>query len=109
MTLNETWENQLRMSGWVAENYDGTVSVGRLKRRWLLEHRFTKSLLHNCFFCDYASKDGMFLNCGACPAFGDKKVRGGCENSKSYSWNRKPKAFYAKLVELNKKRLEQAK
>ncbi len=108
MTLDETWENQLRMSGWIAENYDGTIHPSDMKKTWLRSHRFTKKRMFNCFFCDYASRKSQpLLDCSNCPAFSNKSNKCGCEIYHTYNWDTKPKAFYAKIVELNKKRLRQ--
>ena len=101
MTLNKTWEECLRMWKWIAKVHkDGNGDVERLKRKWLKEHGYKPSGIHEqCFFCNAARN-----NCPKCPG---KQVSKSfdCTKRPTYKYDEKPKAFYRKLVELNKKRL----
>ncbi len=105
--LDRTWKNCLRMWKWIARKYNDTVPVWDLKAEWLKKNRFTKDILCNCFFCQYAGTSPWGPNCKKCPG---KLVnnRFSCEAYDSYHWRYKPKAFYRKLVELDKKRRSNA-
>lgn len=108
MTLNKTWKECLRMWKWIAEVWKPEMEVVSLKKQWLREHGYgTINLRNDCFFCEYMinNRDIMSIRCEPdCP--------GGLVNSRfscvrlSYDYAEKPKAFYRKLVALNKKRLE---
>lgn len=110
--LDQCWKNQLRLSGWVADVYDGTVDVLALKRKWLKRHRFTKPVIAHCFFCQWAKEHGekdfqyTITGCPQCPGrLVDPRFM--CGNWR-YSYDIYPKEFYAKLLQLNRKRLKQA-
>lgn len=113
MTLNKTWIECLRMWKWIAEVWKKGNLVGDLKRQWLREHDYKKISL-SCFFCEYDINPPRDLEsaaigltnggCSHCPGcFVDPGFT--CDHA-DYAWDYKPKAFYAKLVQLNKKRLE---
>ncbi len=121
--LDRTWKNCLRMWKWVSENLpkgfsvlDGDqkgVVVESLKVQWLKNHRFTVDLSSECFFCEYAwkqyhktpshkpTRDG-WPECDFCPA---ALVEPGfnCFDP-AYRFDHNPKAFYCKLVALDKQR-----
>ena len=104
MNLEDTWTNCLAMWKWIAEQVKSGeadyTDAGRLKRQWLVEHKYVYIYL-NCFFCDYVKGYGN-INCEKCPgALVDKSFR--CGNI-LYDYICKPIKFYEKLVELNKKR-----
>jgi hypothetical protein len=105
MNLNETWKLCLQMWKWVAKNYNGSISVNYLKERWCEEHDFAgdKQPENSCFFCDYVEERGRD-ECELCPG---RKVDPDfdCYDEK-YSFDCKPKEFYKKLVQLNKKRMK---
>ena len=93
--LDRCWKNCLRMWKWIAENWKSGIDVDIMKEQWLRSHKFS-NLYNNCFFCNYAS------DCDRCPATIINK-RFHCMNTTYHFW-RKPKAFYAKLSELDAKR-----
>jgi hypothetical protein len=105
MTLNKTWEECLRMWKWVSDGRRTRCTcISDLKERWAEIHGYSDVRL-NCFFCDLIPEneatDGE--TCLACPG---KQVDPDFDcMTPEYSFVSKPKAFYAKLVELNKKRL----
>jgi len=109
MNLNDTWENCLAMWKWIAKNAN-KASVFMLKARWLHRHGFNaNSIFNNCFFCEYAKHhrggagyENMKHGCRNCP--GIKVDRSFDCAHKDYNFQRKPAAFYKKIVELNKKR-----
>jgi hypothetical protein len=83
---------------WVSENYEKYSNVHRAKGAWLVDNGYPE-LIHGsaCFFCLYTDP------CCGCPA---RQVDDDfhCVNSEGYDYLAEPKAFYAKLVELDKKR-----
>lgn len=106
LTLNQTWRLCLKMWKWIAKQIrDGSkLSVDKLKRKWLKTH--TKDAITNdCYFCEYdqlhsTKRDGP--NGCNCPGNRIEKDFG-CMNS-DYHFEHKPLKFYAKLLELDKKR-----
>ena len=102
--LDRYWKNCLRMYKWVAEQYDGTISITMLKHEWLRAHRFKKRVLAYCFFCQWAGEHGQRdfdakKGCPECPgALVDARFK--CGNVR-YDYSRKPKAFYAKILRLD--------
>lgn len=107
--LDRTWKNCLRMWKWISEVYDDTVGVGSLKIQWLDEHGFTRDIDSDCFFCEYQAIHGGGIRhyrgkdfCEHCPGgYISKSFNCFCPN---YHYGTKPKAFYAKLLELDTKR-----
>lgn len=110
--LNRCWKNCLRMWKWISENLsDGftglswdekKVVVNGLKAQWLQEHRFTREIDRDCFFCNYANtKRGCY---DFCPGrLVDKQFHCNPPSGKdSYAGN--PKGFYRRLLELDAKR-----
>ena len=113
LTLDETWTLCLRMWKWIAgEVKKGSrEDVDDLKAEWLEDNNFEDEYFANdCFFCGYVEErtgktpypdEGG--TCALCPAKKVAEFFGCCEDE--YHYSGKPLAFYAKLVELNKKRL----
>ncbi len=112
LTLAQTWRKCLRMWKWVAENEAGENGSERLKEMWLNRHE-PRALEHNCYFCQYAAErfeerpyewreDTVETYCRYCPARLVAR-RFQCEDT-PHDWIHNPRAFYRKLVELNKKR-----
>ena len=106
--LDICWKNCLRMWKWIAENWRSFDYVPVMKREWLDTNGFGK-LDEDCFFCDYAEK---FANdddddlCAKCPPrLIEPKFD--CHDI-GHRWHADPKAFYAKLVQLDKKRRGEA-
>ncbi len=105
--LDRCWKNCLRMWKWVSENYENHTSVATLKRDWLKRHRFRKHILSYCFFCQWADRHGeekfiAEIGCLHCPGrLVDARFK--CGNIR-YDYNSNPKAFYRKLLALDKKR-----
>lgn len=111
LTLNQTWKYCLQMWEWIAKQVAKAIKEGRswdiedLKEEWMKNHpRFDGEIDHNCFFCEYdEQRDGC--NCEFCPLrlISKRFQRLHCAN-KSHDFKHKPLKFYAKLLELNKKR-----
>ncbi len=101
MNLNDTWTNCLKMWKWISEQDGNAID---LKEQWRTEHGFGR-IIGNCFFCDHAGLDrDAMLDCTKCPGvLIDKHFH--CSRA-DYFYLKKPKAFYKKIVELNKKRLK---
>lgn len=109
LTLNQTWRECLKMWKWIVEQIDfktfhkiknKTRYIERLKREYLKSINLDNVIMMNCFFCEYDDKHED--ECQSCPgrlAVPDFR----CIN-KSYSWSSCPDKFYAKLLELDKKR-----
>ena len=102
LTLNQAWRLCLKQWKWIVENLDDEHGPEELKVAYL--HKFGKGvrLCLNCYFCEYDA-NADFGGCRNCPG---KLVerRFHCNTNKSYSWRLNPRAFYAKLLELDKKR-----
>jgi len=113
MTLDKTWEECLRMWKWidseVEESYDDESPVEALKEDWMEKHGH--DIVYNCFFCEYAKvksgvKNFYYGNDAChdfCPVLEVDPDFDCCDDDCNFESN--PKAFYRKLVELNKKRL----
>lgn len=100
MNLDKTWEECLRMWKWIVENLDDTNCVEELKVQWLDKNGYD-DLRHECFFCEVAGRCGYgSTNCNKCPARDVDPDFNCCFTE--YDYELYPKAFYAKLVELDK-------
>ena len=105
--LDRTWKNCLRMWKWISETRKPGMNVCDLKDQWLKENHFTRKIEWECFFCEWAITHGqdcadMYQGCPHCPGT-MVSSRFKC-SVKAYRFDRNPKAFYRKLVELDKKR-----
>ncbi len=107
--LDRCWKNCRRMWTWIIKNLPegfSEFSIGRksnilitLKEQWLNQHRFTRDVENNCFFCDYAGDSGCF-NCPGSlvnPEFRCYRcgIGGDCH------WIINPIAFEAELARLD--------
>jgi len=100
LTLDETWEQSLAMWKWISRQWTrGRRDVLALKEEWLKKQGYGESeVLRDCFFCQACREI-----CSNCPAvLIDSSFD--CIGT-DYSYHDAP-AFYAKLKELNKIRLE---
>jgi len=96
MKLEQTWIEQLKMSGWIAEQAVATgQGVLTLKTQYVQSHGLF--LDNNCFFCDYAHEHGGCIS--ACPARLVKPDFHCCEEA--YNYGAKPVEFFAELKRLN--------
>ena len=103
LTLNETWEQCLKMWRWIVRQ-PYPKCVGELKKEWLEKNGF-KDVDDDCFFCDYANR---YSGCEmSCPA--DKIDKSFCCGDYDYHWSHKPAAFFRKITQLNEKRLARRK
>ncbi len=102
--LDRTWKNCLRMWKWVSENWTRGDDVDTMKNEWLRAHKFTRDMYNNCFFCQYMDEHRNQTKHGSCDGCPGTLVssRFHCMNT-TYCFT-KPKAFYRKLVSLDKKR-----
>jgi len=103
--LDTCWKNCLRMWKWIAENYTDGDEVCELKDQWLRDNGFRKVAL-NCFFCHYDRDERIAGEriCKHCPGvLVDSKFH--C-NDIAYDYTYSPNEFYAKLLQLNAKRLK---
>lgn len=110
LTLNQTWRKCLKMWKWIVENLNKDEDVDELKDRYVEEKlKGDVDIYNGCYFCDWNSQQGIYTDpldslpaCSQCPGvLVSPKFR--CEG-KSYCWHTKPRAFYRKLLELDKKR-----
>ena len=99
-TLNQTWKYCLKMWKWIAEQVqkNNVWYIEELKQQWLQEHKFSKNLCNNCFFCDYNEQD----DCSGCPGKLVTKSFDCCNHA--YHFVHSPIKFYKKLLQLDKKR-----
>jgi ribosomal protein S14 len=109
LTLDETWELCLKMWKWIDEGTNGNEynldsPVEELKGVWLDGHHIDE-ITGDCLFCSYKHSHGgdALDDCSKCPA---KKVdKSFTCLSEECNYKYRPRAFYRKLVALNKKRL----
>ena len=103
LTLEKAWTECLRMWKWVAKHHDEYVDVNEAKLQWLYDNGYeNREVDGNCFFCEYDTQIWLRKNCYNCPG---KCICKSFDCGKpSYHYRIKPKAFYKKLVELDKKR-----
>ncbi len=113
--LDRCWTNCLKMWKWVSETYDGTQAVSTLKWEWLKSHGFRKNIEANCFFCHWHNEHGggmlefgEITICTNCPGVYVSKSFC-CQSYLTYKYDEQPKAFYRKLLALDKKRCNHAK
>lgn len=103
LTLNKSWELCLKQWAWIAKQIRAGDDryINTIKEAWLKEKGF-KNIYADCFFCEYTypSKSG----CNVCPGRKIDKTFD-CENIE-YDYENKPLKFYAKLKELNRKRMK---
>ena len=107
LTLDMAWDLCLNQQwDWIkAEIEAGSkLSVNALKDQWMEESGY-EDVGELCFFCEYAGQQlSIDSLCENCPgALVDPEFR--CYHSK-YHFGKKPLAFHAELVRLNKIRLE---
>lgn len=105
--LDRTWESQLSMSRWFAEQGD----AGGSKWKWLKKNHFRKPRKNDCFFCQYSIDHGGTVGdkckttCRNCPGrLADPRLEMYWCQSRRRSWSTNPKAFYRRMVGLDKKR-----
>ncbi len=105
--LDRSWKNCRRMWRWISENLpekflefgceEKKKCIDRMKNKWLKDHKFTKPIMNNCFFCEYDKRHGN--TCFSCPATKiDKSFHcGGNETS----WRFNPVEFYHRILVLD--------
>lgn len=110
LTLDRAWKLCLEQWKWIIEQLDkgSKEDIEVLKVRWLKLKGLATSPCAECFFCEYAKQNNGRLSwaarCVDCPAVLVSPVFS-CQK-KSYHYKYHPRAFYKKLLTLNKKRLE---
>jgi hypothetical protein len=111
LTLDQTWEQCLAMWKYVSRQCKGKKrdwcvgNVNSLKVLWLSKNGIEEDeITQDCFFCDRTSPNGSIdYWCSKCS--GRKLDPSFYCMDKDYHFERSPRAFYAKLKELNKIRL----
>ena len=98
--LDRCWKNCLRMWKWIANKWKRGDDIEKMKSEWLKLHRF-RPVYNGCFFCAYTTTNDC-EDCDLCPGYLVNK-RFHCCNE-TYFYSRHPKAFYRKLLALDKKR-----
>lgn len=101
-TLDEIWDSCLKLWKYIA-NSKKRINVSTLKKEWFVKNDLQNiDIMNYCYFCEYSEGD-----CGKCPAvLVDSTFDCMCDE---YSCFYERKKFYAKLKELNKKRLKNGK
>ncbi len=107
LTLNQAWTLCLKQWKWIIEQLDAgnKDSADFLKGKWIRQNGYKSTIMGNCFFCEYARQhDGCELSCPA------RLVNKGffCRTL-SYEYDDKPREFYKRIFELNKKRKKEQK
>ncbi len=107
--LDRCWKNCLRMWKWISENWARGMTVDTMKEDWLARHRFKRGVYNDCFFCEYMDEHREQTKHGTCDGCPGALVsrRFHCMNA-THCFT-KPKAFYAKLLQLDAKRKQIAK
>jgi len=110
LSLDETWDECLKMWKWISENYRFFASpffnTEKAKDYYLTNIRKAiKKPNADCFFCDYVDqeyREGGLSKCSSCPGrLVDDKFH--CVDE-LYSYTNHPVKFYKKLVSLNARR-----
>ena len=118
LTLDETWRLCLSMWRWIIKKLriNPELDIEELKDEWLEKHYPQIDLMSSCFFCEYdyqrrlKSKAKRFWDCPFCPMrIVDKSLKAFCCLNTDFWYEKKPIAFYNKLVSLNRKRLAKRK
>lgn len=101
LSLERTWKKCLRMwKEMIEKHWERGMKGSDLKRIYFEIHPKIAEPESGCYFCDY--NDRRTNNCEHCPGvLVNKKFH--CHNT-PYHYHWKPKAFYRKLLELDKKR-----
>jgi len=102
LSLERTWTKCMAMwEEMIEKHWKRGVNGEDLKDLYLANHRRMAMPRNMCYFCDYAfTRRGH--DCNSCPGrLVDKNFD--CYKP-SYYYQGNPKAFYRKLVKLNKKR-----
>lgn len=108
LTLNQTWTLCLRMWKWIDEQIGkgDRTDIDMLKYQWLKKNNYELGKIEeDCFFCERninLNDGGGYPNCKDCPGVLVNK-RFACMN-KTYHYTTKPRKFYQKLLQFNKKR-----
>jgi len=103
LTLNQAWTLCLKQWKWIIGELDKGDEGGirTLERVWCEKHKYEK-ICSDCFFCEYNNGRS---GCAFCPAkIIDKNFNCCCVGE--YNFFDNPRAFYAKLLSLNEKRLK---
>lgn len=107
LTLNQTWKYCLVMWKWIAGQIEqgSTSTIDTLKAQWLRRHPRFGEIYNNCFFCEYLNQHPTNKK-GDCPTCPGRLVNRqfNCMDNATYNFGKKPLEFYAKLLELDKKR-----
>lgn len=108
LSLEQTWQKCVNVM-WkemIEVHWKRGMMGYDLKLRYFKKHPKRDVPADECYFCDYANSQatssGYFV-CSHCPGRLINKKFDCC--NKSYHYNYKPKAFYRKLLQLNKKRI----
>ncbi len=102
LSLEQTWQKCMKMwKEMIEKHWIRGMSGCTLKDIYFTNHpRMITKPTDTCYFCDYAErKDGCYKSCPGILV--DKNFA--CTDT-SYHYDYKPKAFYRKLVALDKKR-----
>ena len=105
LTLDQAWTLCLKQWRWIAMRLkagDGR-GIESLKEEWLEKHGYNwDDVRLDCFFCQYSYQPRQKGCHGSCPGHKvDKAFR--CDHPE-YTYDIEPLKFYAKLLELNKRR-----
>ena len=107
LTLNKAWQLCLKQWEWIIRELDNgsKANIGTLKYKWCFDNKLSPNCY--CFFCEYSSQNGLVgqAYCHFCPAKLINK-NFSCTTNEEYHYAYEPRAFYAKLLKLNKKRLK---
>ena len=101
LSLDETWRRCLKMWKWIVENSDND-DVPCLKKRYFQENRRFKEPEELCYFCEYDEHHYKKITCETCPGRMIDESFDCCDSD--YYYKDRPKVFYKKLLELDKKR-----
>jgi len=105
LTLNQTWRKCLKMWKWIVEHLDEDKSVCDLKTDYLLL-KTRESPTNDCYFCEWLGQNVYGDVDEPCASFCPGVLVNSRFNccAKTYHYEYKPRAFYRKLLELDKKR-----
>lgn len=108
LSLDRAWKLCLEQWKWIIGELDKGSNIDELKDEWLQRRSYKYRPACGCFFCQYDyQEEGYSLFCDSCPGrLANNKLRKSWCEARGSNWYCNPRAFYRKIVALNKKRLE---
>ncbi len=112
--LDRAWINCLKMWKWITNNLPEGFSeaddsckdyiIDHLKQDWLKDNKFKKSIIQDCFLCEYDNKHKG--DCDSCPALLAHPEHFFDCTDLNYNYAYEPILFYKEIMDRNERRKE---